>query len=1030
MSTDVNFVVNVQGKGLDVVEKYGNEIEQVKKETDKLVQSNKRLDAENADTEKGVKRLDRAFESLRSGTERTNNAFSKMGIGITLSIAAAVATVTSKIGELTEKLKEQSTQADVLGVSFEKYQGLMAIARDAGVETGQVYDQILDLSNRISEAILRTSGPAAEALAELGIKASDYIGMDAIERTEKFTKALASLSQEQRNFIQDEMGVKDIAPVLAQLDQVNQRTQSLKGSGQIFTQLEIDRLKEFTTDMSNTFNDWNNILGKIAISSIPAINTVFQKTKTSTDGVTTSSRTLEKSVVIVSNVLAAMANMLQMAWGIVAGGLWAVWEIIEDVGGKALLLMKGMGQELWNGIQSMYNSTIQMLNDLIGWFQKFARKIGLDSIADGLDGFSKKLERYAKSRIENQKKVDAELLQNREKFNKDYDALDKEGQAEVSQAGGYIASNWKAGSKGAEQNLINIATPGKQLEATDAEQKNLLDQEANELLGKYQAQFSELAAYKIRELAGEADKAKKDQEDKVNKLKLELADLNARKELGSSGDTKNGIGVEEWASKSQDLIDRIAKAQLDNSGVLAIQKEIDAYGQRDDLQEKYMKGLEELKTKSRADLQGLISEKGTKAMEGQVNIITSQFKKTSEVVAKTVGSAANASSVALAAELEKLKARNAIIEEQFKMVQKIKDETAAGQHSESAGRLLAIEELKKIQELNKGTEVVVRALVQQRALEKEELKYQEELTKKKLAAEQQIQSLRAEQLKSDGKTLEAFDIESKIRLQKVKEEFKETGHLAEALALEQKLINKDRLQLQLDEVTKAIEKTQKALGEGSFFDFDETTLNQQKLLDLKKEEIALNEKLGKQGKELDGIWKVTNAQMLTTFKASVNSIAEGVGRVMAGTKSLKDEARDQAAFVLGELNKIAMQYAISGFSKMFGGMAGSGTGSWLGGFLGSIASNHVGDIVQSDWTSGKGGVGSNEVVRKLKVGETVLPSSATPLLQQLLKQGRTNGIGSSGVVKAVVDSSARESILRDKQSQQTIYKMGAENGWG
>lgn len=1030
MSTDVNFVVNVTGKGLDVVEKYGNEIEQVKKETDKLVQSNKKLDAENADTEKGVRKLDRAFESLRSGTERTNNAFSKMGIGITLSIAAAVATVTSKLSELTEKLKEQSTQADVLGVSFEKYQGLMALARDAGLETGQVYDQILDLSNRISEAILRTSGPAAEALAELGIEAGNYIGVDAIERTEKFTKALAGLSKEQRNFILDEMGVKDIAPVLDQLDQVDQKTKSLKGSGQIFTELEISRLKEFTTDMSNTFNDWNSILGKIAISSIPAINTVFQKTKTSTDGVTTSSKTLEKSVVIVSNVLAAMANMLQMAWGVVAGGLWAVWEIIEDVGGKALLLMKGMGQELWNGIQSMYNSTIQMLNDLIKWFQNFARKIGLDSIADGLDGFSKKLERYAKKRVEDQKKVDAELIAQREKFNKDYDALDKEGVAEVQQAGRYIGSQWRAGSKAAEQNLINIAEPGRQLEATPDEQVKLIDDEVKTILDKYQAQFSELAAYKIRELAGEADKAKKDQDDKVNKLKLELADLNARKELGASGDMTNGIGVQEWADKSQNLIDRIAAAQLDNSGVLAIQKEIEAYGDRDALQQKYMNGLEELKKNSRADLQGLISEKGVKQMEGQVNIITNQFEKTSEVVAKTVGSAAQASSVGLAAELDKLKARNAIVEEQFKMVQKIKDETAAGMYDESTGRLKAIEELKKIQTLNKSNEVIVRALVQQRALEKEELKYQEELTKKKLAAEQQIQSLRAEALKSDGKSLEAFDIEAEIRRQKVKEEFEKTGNLAEAMKLEEKIINKDRLQLQLDEVTKAIEKTQKALGQGSFFDMDETTLNQQKMLELKKQEIELNEKLGKQGKELDGIWKVTNAQMLTVFKASVNSIAEGLGRVMAGTKSLKEEAREQAAFVLGELNKIAIQYAISGFSKMFGGMAGQGTGSWVGGLLGSIASNHVGDVVQSDWTSGKGGVGSNEVVRKLKVGETVLPSSATPLLQQLLKQGRTNGIGNSGVVRAVVDSSARESILRDKQSQQTIYKMGAENGWG
>lgn len=1033
--TDVNFIVNVQSKGVEVVEKLGNEIENAKKQSEAMVQTNRKLSQSNETTEKSVKRLDKAFESIKEGTEKTNAAFSKLGIGIAISIAGAVTTITTQLKELTAALKEQTTQADQLKVSFEQYQGLMKLAKDNGLETGQVYDQIWDLSQRISEAIKRDSGPAAEALKELGVTAGSFIGLDAIERTQKFVDSLKNLSTEQANFIKDEMGIKDISPVLNQLDQINAKTQELRQQGILFSELEVERLKNFSQDMSDTFNLWNSLLGKIAISTIPAINTVFKKTKEESEGVTEEIGTMQKSAIILSNLLAGLANVVGVAWNAIVGGFKIAWEIIEDIGGLIIKIGQGIVMEFTRAFGSAFNTIVGWLSGIVEWFQRFARRIGWDSLADSMDGFTKKLKKFANDRVEAEKKANLQIIEDRKKFNIDFQKLSEEGNKEVQQAVKETTTKVSSSMKDVEQNLINMGNPTGAVAPTADEQRAMVEKEAADIYNRYASVFAEKTEYDMRQLAVQAEKSKKEQTETVNRLKQELNTLKVQRELYENKDYVNGITKQEYAKRAQEIVDEIAKAQTNTTATDSILEKMKGLNNGEVLTAEFTAGLKEFAGKQNDEVAKIITEKGAKEVGARVTDLQRTLTDTSDTLKKTLGSDVDANATRLQAELDKANIRKSILEDEFKVIQKIKDETAAGIYGtdidgEVKGLNLQIKALEEIIKKNLDTEITLRAQVQLRQTQLDLEKKQEEQAKKLYDQENQITRLRIEELKSRNQLDEAFALESQLRLKEIEKSFEKTGNMAEALELEKKLINVDKVKLELDKVKKEIESTQDSLDNARFTGFGDLFDNQAKMNSLKEKEIELNKTLGIQSKELTNAFTVTNKYIIDVFMKSFDSVGEGIGRVMAGTKSMGEEAREQAAVILGELNKIAIRYAVSGLIDVFGkGVVGNTTSGITGAFLSGISTNHVGRVLSADHTSGRNGLASDEVLFKGQVGETIIPKNATPLLQKLLSMGSGSGSGNGGVALAYVDSTQRESIIRDKQSQQTLYKIGMQNGW-
>lgn len=943
----VDFVINVKQKGMEVVQKYSKEMEEVQKTTKKLSEENKKLAASSDGVETASKRSEKAFKSLRDGTEKTESSFKKLGLTV-VSALAVIGTAMGKASfELAKTLNDQATMADNLGVSFQKFQGFAAASAKAGVDLAQAYDKVYDMNKDIQEAITRGSGPAFETLKQLGVELQQFSGMDAIDRFQTISKILQGIGDTNlKNFAADEFKVKDILPLTREMENLKDISEGLKRDGLIYTEAEKNSITKFASDMNVNFNEWQTVLGKISLTILPKISETMATTQKD-------SKNLVKSdgIILATRLLVTLTNAVSAALSVIGILFNSINYILKSIANWIVYLVDvipAFTSTIWADLR-MTGDKLELFGKTsaqkaTGWLADAAKAVGADELAANLEAASAR-EGVAVD------KVKAKLGEKRKELGK------------VSKAYKEVEKNAKEMRDSFDQTDLAAAA------AKGTEQLKKISQELTDMLNP--------------DAAIERTKVETEAEDAKLETKAFFDEVQKRSSSISS----------DFFQKMNMTKDKAATG-FDDS---AVRKELSLLAIRRDL-----KGQAES-----------IDEKE------YARLASAQYQKIIDAP--------------LATELQILQAKSDMAKlniaaiDYLNKIKELQDEVSTGVKKEKENRPLIAEQLRNIVASETTIEEKLKARIALNEIEKQNIADRKEAAEKLAGLEAGINSAKATTLRDEGKSVEAFDLESKQRIKIIEKEFKDSSLLAERLELEKKIINKERLRVQLEEVKKEIEKLQNAWNDTSLSNVDGAVKTQQKINELKTQELAISKQIGETAEKNKDAW-ITNSQAVSLVSGVIDGASNSIGNLIAGTKSFGEVAREEFAKVASELSKILIKRALLGAIESMSSAGIGGGGGWGGNFMSIIAQaakNHSGTIVKTDDFSGRMGLRSNETLRILEAGEGVFTKDQMDYFGDALK-----GNGSGGNMTVVMDTDATtRNITRSRTADKYWDRMSEERQW-
>lgn len=939
----VDFVINVKQKGMEVVQKYSKELEEVQKTTKKLTEENRKLDKSQDNLETSSKRSEKAMGSLRASTERTETSFKKLGATVITALAVVGTAIGKASFELAKNLNDQATMAENLGVSFGTFQAFAKLAAKSGVDVAQAYDKIYDMSKDIDEALTRGTGPAFETFKQMGVELSQFTNMNALERFERVSQILNNIADVNfRNFSADELKVKDILPVTREIKDLKATTDQLKKDGLLYTEAEKEQITKFASDMSVNFNEWQTVLGKISITILPKINELMSTGKKNSKGLIDSDgiKLAERMIISLGNAASAVLTMVGMVFT-------TLNYIIQQIGNYIVYLIdivpsfgKAVGQELaivGTKLTKWGKQANVALND------------GLSVIADkvGADALAQRLRNQSAAEQRGLDKTNKKLGEQREELGK----LRKE----------YVAT---------EEAAKDFQNSSERQDAMNANNKlgdswNTLKQELSDTVNPDGAVERVKLEIDTRDAELETENFFKDINARSSRLSQSVFDsMNATKDKKSTFDAEEAL----------------IKTELQR---LSIQKEL-----KQITDEQYAK------------------------------LASAQYQK---IIDNPLASELSI----LQAKLDQQKLNDAA-GKYLKEIQRIQDEVSAGTIKEKDSRELIKAQLQAIIDSEATLEQKTKARIDMYNIEKAMIEERKKAAEDLARRESEINNAKVTILRDQGQFVEAYRLESEERIKIIKKEFKDTSELAERLDLETKIIDRGKLKAELDQVKYEINQLQMSWNEMGALD-NGAVAAQEKINSLKTKEVELNVQLGETAKKNKDVW-ITNAQWVNLTSMGIDGVANSMGAVIAGTKEFGEVFREEAASIISEISKILLKRALlsiveSMSSTGWGG--GTGWGSNILGIIGAAAKNHTGTIVKQDGFSGNLGLGSNETLRVLEVGEGVFTKDQMDYFGDALKNKQ--GGGNMKVVLSTDD--ATRNITSSRTSQKYWDKMSEARGW-
>ena len=229
-------------------------------------------------------KTDEAFNSVASSSESMANRIS-VAVAATAAAAAGFASATVlSLRKLTSEATQTDKLAQSIGLVGERFSGLAAVAKSAGIEAGGFRDAIAGLQTKALES--------PEAFERLGLAVRESNGAllsgdqllfsvaDKLQRTESATArtaiATSLLGSTGRNLL----------PTLSQgSEELNRLAQAAVGSGEAMSQLEINsgtRLSKAFTELTGSgdslFDQLATSLAPVLIAIMDRINAVTKVT--------------------------------------------------------------------------------------------------------------------------------------------------------------------------------------------------------------------------------------------------------------------------------------------------------------------------------------------------------------------------------------------------------------------------------------------------------------------------------------------------------------------------------------------------------------------------------------------------------------------------------------------------------------------------------------------------------------------------------------------------------------------------------
>ncbi len=933
----VDFLINFKQKGIEVVDKTKKSMGDLLKAEEKLEKQAKETAKENDNLDKSLKDLNKEQETTIKTTNKVGVAFSKMkdeakkaannskelkdqmkniGVGLGAAIATASAALVAYSKVIIDVTEEQKRLAEQSNINFERFQALSQAASFFGIEAGTLSEKLADMNIAITEAA-RGEGELVNFLKELNINAVELAKLSPEDQFYRLSEAIKSIPENEALLVLDKAKIKDIKLLADNYDSLKNSVEGFIATGLIPKNAE--EFSNFNNNIKDTKINIQNFSATVLNELLPSVNELYSKFNESLGNDFLNVENAETTIKVLKGII-NLVLILSNSVSVVKNAIELVFEVLIAFA------------------VSVKDVLVAPLNIFIE-FLKSVFEVNFTNVFKNLE-----------NRVENLGNYFLEL------------------QAKAQLAYSTILETLGMDEKAAKEREEALRRMAKIAEDLNKNEKAQLDINFN--TDNIEQEFDKVFSNKFEVFK---DRFRKQTDD----LSEDIADVAKNFDDLMNPDRFDTYGSKQVKNKSED----IKNITLDNLAEI----NNDAKKQQEELMASLIPSVK--------DYQDQLNNLRASFELG--DITESQFKDQGVDILENILRLTKNTNQELSSRLQAKrfieefdkkeekseKEKNKKLKEKvdiFKEVKNIQDQYKAGLITEELMLANAALSYKNIIETSKEENEIMQARIGLRETENKILDIQLEKQEKIKRQEDALLQKRLEVLRSQGKELEALNLEEESRIEKIKEQFTDLEMQAQAVELEKALINTEKTKAQLDEVKKQIEDLNTELNQNNFFtDADRNAQIQQDLIRLKKEQISLEGKHAEAIEKTNGLSLFTYEKVAEITANSFDVLAEASSNIIAQTEDTSKIVRKAMADILTEINKVLLrQLALNIASSLGGGTVSGGFGNAFAGLISSVARNHTGvNAITPDHTSGKNGLQPDEVLRVLNTNEIVINRS-------------------------------------------------------
>ncbi|MED4017001.1 hypothetical protein [Sutcliffiella cohnii] len=228
---------------------------------------------DDKEADKSLSKMDKKTKSFGERLSGGLKTAAKWGAGLALAGGAAAGAMfgmATKAGDMADRLLDLNS---ITGMSTDEIQRWEKVTKIAGVST----DAMTNASQKLTKSLdtmVNSGGKGAESLEALGLSVDEISNMNADERMNAITEALAGVEDktERAKLGTDLLGGswKDIAPIV---DMGAEAMQNAKDSANIISEDDLVKANNFRISMEEMKDQAGHLFMMLAINVIPIFQT-------------------------------------------------------------------------------------------------------------------------------------------------------------------------------------------------------------------------------------------------------------------------------------------------------------------------------------------------------------------------------------------------------------------------------------------------------------------------------------------------------------------------------------------------------------------------------------------------------------------------------------------------------------------------------------------------------------------------------------------------------------------------------------
>ena len=222
---------------------------------------------------RGFGRLSREMEAANA---RMAGFTRKVGVAAAAAVAAATAAGIAMVRSGLQTVDAQAKLAQSLGTTVASIQTLERAGELAGVSMSGIEQATKDLTRRLSQAAAG-GGPAADALARLGLTAADLLALPLDQRVDAINAAIeAFVPVAQRAAVAGQLFGEEGSIAMARIDSatLRQATEDVRAFGVVVSEQDADRIERANDAISRLGLVWRGLSNQLAVAAAPALEAV------------------------------------------------------------------------------------------------------------------------------------------------------------------------------------------------------------------------------------------------------------------------------------------------------------------------------------------------------------------------------------------------------------------------------------------------------------------------------------------------------------------------------------------------------------------------------------------------------------------------------------------------------------------------------------------------------------------------------------------------------------------------------------